>query len=111
MSYGASFRGVDGPRRIATCSLGYADGYRRSLGNRGTALVNARRVPVAGVVTMDMTMLDVTGAACEVGDVATFLGRDGDELLDVNADARTAEVSPYELLTGLRLRLPRIHRE
>lgn len=111
VSYGASYRGVGGPRRIATCSLGYADGYRRSLGNRGTALVNGRRVPVAGVVTMDMTMLDVTGAACEVGDVATFLGRDGDELLDVNAVARTADMSPYELLTGLRLRLPRIYRE
>jgi alanine racemase len=58
---------------------------------------------------MDMTMVDVTDVPCAVGDVATLLGRDGDELLDVNDVARTAEISPYELLVGLRLRLPRLY--
>lgn len=106
VSYSATYRAV-GTRRIATVAAGYADGYRRALSNRGTALVGGRRVPVAGLVTMDMTMLDVTGVPCAIGEVATLLGRDGDELLDVNEVARTAEISPYELLVGLRLRLPR----
>jgi alanine racemase len=110
VSYGASYRwhGEGGARgRVATLSLGYADGYRRAFGNRAFVLVRGRLAPVAGVVTMDMTMVDVTGASCEPGDVATLIGRDGDEELDVNRVARFAEMSPYELLTGLRQRLPR----
>jgi len=106
VSYGATYR-AHGPRRIATVACGYADGYRRSLGNRGEALVRGCRVPVAGVVTMDMTMLDVTDVACHVGDVATLIGDDGDQLLDVNHVARMADLSPYEVLVGLKLRVPR----
>lgn len=106
VSYSATYR-ASARRRIATLACGYADGYRRAFGNRGIALVNGRRAPVVGVVTMDMTMLDVTDVACEVGDVATLIGCDGDELLDMNEAARLAELSPYELLVGLRMRVPR----
>jgi alanine racemase len=56
-------------------------------------------------------MLEVTGAPCEVGDVATFIGRDHAELLDVTAVAASAELSPYELLVGLRLRAERMYLE
>lgn len=106
VSYSATYRAAE-RRRIATLACGYADGYRRAFGNRGVALVHGRRVPVAGVVTMDMTMIDVTGVPCAVGDVATLIGGDGDELLDVNHAARLAEISPYELLVGLKMRVPR----
>jgi alanine racemase len=109
VSYGGGYRAV-GPRRIATAAVGYGDGYRRSLSNVGTALVGGRRVPVAGLVTMDMTMLDVTDVDCAVGDVATFLGGDRDERLTVAGVARTGDLSPYELLTGLRLRVPHLYR-
>ena len=77
--------------------------------NRGFVLLRGRRVPVAGLVNMDMTMLDVTDVECAVGDAATLLGRDGDALLDVNQVSRDAELSPYELLVGLRLRVPRVY--
>jgi alanine racemase len=110
VSYAASYRAV-GRRRIATVACGYADGYRRALSNRGVALVRGRRVPVAGVVTMDMTMLDVTDVECEVGDVATLIGRDGDELLTVADVARAGELSPYEVLAGLRGRPERRYQE
>ena len=109
VSYDATYHAV-GPRRIATLAVGYADGYRRALSNRGTALVRGREVPVVGLVTMDMTMLDVTDVPCELGDVATLLGRDGDAELPVREVARVADLSPYELLTGLRARLPRHYR-
>jgi alanine racemase len=95
------------PRQIATIPLGYADGYRRGFGNRGVALVAGRRASVAGFVTMDMTMLDVTGISCYIGDVATLIGRDGREELTVSEVAKTGRLSPYELLTGLHSRLPR----
>jgi alanine racemase len=107
VSYDATYRAV-GERTIATLGIGYADGYPRSLSNRGCAELGGRRVPVAGVVTMDMTMVDVTGGACALGDVATVIG--GDAALDVAAVARAADMSPYELLTGLRGRISRVYR-
>jgi alanine racemase len=106
VSYLATYRAV-GRRRIATLPLGYADGYRRSLSNRATVLVKGRRAPIAGLVTMDMTMIDVTNVPCEVGDMVTLLGRDGDDLIDLAELAAVSGLSPYELLTGLRQRLPR----
>ena len=106
VSYDATFR-VERETQIATLPVGYADGYRRALGNRAHALIAGRRAPVAGVVTMDMIMLDVTGLDAHVGDVATLLGRDGAERIDVTELAELATASPYEILTGLNARLPR----
>ncbi|MDE3152376.1 MAG: alanine racemase [Gemmatimonadota bacterium] len=116
VSYGATWpppgsHPEDWPRRIATLPLGYADGYRRALGNRGWALLHGRRVPVAGAVTMDMTMLDVTDVPCHVGDVVTLMGADGGDVLTVQDVARFGHLSPYELLTELHSRLPRLYRE
>jgi alanine racemase len=106
VSYGGTWR-ADGPRRIATLSLGYADGYRRALSNHAEAIVRGRRAPVVGAVTMDMLMLDVTGAHCEIGDVATLVGADGDERITVADLAAAGDLNAYEILTGLHGRLPR----
>jgi alanine racemase len=65
---------------------------------------------VAGIVTMDMTMLDVTGVPCAIGDIATFIGRDGASLITVEDAAALGELSPYELLTGLGQRLEHSYR-
>jgi alanine racemase len=109
VSYGATWRARTA-RRIATVACGYADGLRRALGNTATALCHGHPVPIVGVVTMDMAMLDVTDVACGLGDTITFLGRSGDALRTVEVAAASGGLSPYELLTGLRLRLPRVHR-
>ncbi|MDQ2767969.1 MAG: alanine racemase [Gemmatimonadota bacterium] len=106
VSYDATFV-AQRETRIATLPIGYADGYRRSLGNHAYALVAGHRSPVVGVVTMDMTMLDVTGMNVSLGDVVTLTGRDGDELLDVATLAELAGASPYEMLTGFHARLAR----
>jgi alanine racemase len=106
VSYDATHR-VERDTRVATLPIGYADGYRRSLGNRAHVLVAGRRAPVVGVVTMDMTMLDVTGLHASIGDVVTLLGRDGAEQIDVAELAELANASPYEILTGLHARLHR----
>ena len=106
VSYNATYR-AEGRRRIATLAIGYADGYRRALSNAGTVLLNGRSAPVAGLVTMDMTMIDVTDVPCDLGDVATLIGRDGEAELEVATVAEVGKLSPYELLTGLRSRLPR----
>ncbi|MEO7458033.1 MAG: alanine racemase [Gemmatimonadaceae bacterium] len=106
VSYDATWR-AQGTRRIATVPVGYADGYRRGLSNRGFALLNGKRIPVAGRVTMDMTMFDVTDTEANLGDVVTLLGEDGGDVITVGELAGAGDISPYELLTGLRLRLPR----
>jgi alanine racemase len=106
VSYGATFR-VERAARIATLAVGYADGYPRSLGGRGSVLVGGTLAPVAGRITMDMTMIDVTTVRCEVGDVATLIGRAADTVLTVERVADDAGMSPYELLTGLRSRVER----
>lgn len=110
VSYGATWRAT-GTRRIATVPVGYADGYRRDLGNRGVALLGGQRIHVAGRVTMDMTMFDVTDTDAALGDVVTLLGRDGEDVVTVSELAELAALSPYELLTGLRTRLPHVHRD
>ena len=106
VSYDATWTSK-GSRRIATVPIGYADGYRRILGNKGIGLLRGKRVPVAGNVTMDMTMFDVTDVPCQIGDVLTFIGRDGEDEITVNDVAQFGGISPYEVLTSLRARLPR----
>jgi alanine racemase len=112
VSYGHTWQVPAGaPRRIATVNAGYADGVRRAFGNRTHALLRGQRVPLVGVVTMDMTMIDVTDMECAAGDVVTFLGRDGAETIDIATAARAAQLSPYEVLTGLRCRATRRYHE
>ncbi|HET7583381.1 MAG TPA: alanine racemase [Gemmatimonadaceae bacterium] len=110
VSYGAAYR-VQGERRIATLAIGYADGYARALGNHAHALLAGERVRVAGVVTMDMTMVDVTGHRCEPGDAVTLVGADGTEHLTLEDVCAAAALSPYEALTRLAGRLPRVYRD
>ena len=110
VSYDATLR-VERRTRIATLAIGYADGYPRSLGGVGSVLIRDTPAPVAGRVTMDMTMVDVTTVPCEVGEVATLIGRGGggNSLLTVERVAEAAKMSPYELLTGLRSRAERVY--
>lgn len=109
VSYDATWTAVRATR-VATVAAGYADGYRRSLGNAGTTLVNGHRANVVGTVTMDMTMIDVTDLPCELGDVVTLIGRDGDHAVSAVDVAAACRLSPYEILTGLRARPPRVYR-
>lgn len=108
VSYDATFR-VDRPARIATLAVGYADGYPRALSDVGSVLVSGALATVAGRVTMDMTMIDITTIKCAIGDTVTLIGRSGDTVLTVERVADDAGMSPYELLTGLRSRVERVY--
>ena len=109
VSYDATYR-AESRRRIATIPMGYADGYPRVLGNRGSALASDAIVPIVGVVTMDMIMLDVTDSACQPGDEVTLIGS-GDNGRSIGFDelATLAEMSYYEIMTGLGSRLERYY--
>ena len=111
VSYDATWT-ASKPSLIATVPLGYADGYPRNASNRGVSTVRGKIAPIAGRVTMDMTMLDVTGTGADVGDVATLIGDpvESGAPIDVASVAKFADMSPYELLTGLRNRIERIYK-
>jgi alanine racemase len=98
------------PTRIAVLPIGYADGYLRSLSNRGEVLVRGCRAPVVGRISMDHTTVDVTdvpGAA--TGDTVTLWGEDGGARLDVMEIGARAGTIGYELLSRVGSRVPRVH--
>ncbi|MBI5243569.1 MAG: alanine racemase [Elusimicrobia bacterium] len=115
ISYGGLYR----PRRhsrIATLPIGYADGLPRLIsipreGRPGAAvLVKGRRCPVAGALTMDMTMIDVSGVPeARVGDEAVLIGRSGAEEITANEMAVWARTISYEIVSGLQARVPRLY--
>lgn len=108
VSYGATWR-AQRPSRLATLAVGYGDGLKVALSNRGFALLGGRRVPIVGRVCMDVTLVDVTDAgAVDPGDVATLLGRDGEEEIGLAEMARLSDTIEYEILTGFTSRLPRV---
>jgi alanine racemase len=93
------------PTRIATCPVGYNDGYPYQLSGKGEAVVRGRRVPVVGSVTMDYIMLDLGDVEhAEVGDEVTLIG----EGIRVEELARKAGTIPYELTCRLGRRVGRI---
>jgi alanine racemase len=93
--------------RIATIRLGYADGFPRVLGNgRGQVRIKGRMYPTVGHVCMDMTMIDISGAD-DVGlDDEVLVFGIGRSIIDV---AKAADTIPYEIMTGISQRVPRIY--
>lgn len=108
LGYGATYR-AEVSERWATLSIGYGDGLPRSLGNRGSALVGGRRVPIIGRISMDLTVVDISDVSgVRVGDVVTLLGADGGEEITLDEVAELAGTISYEILTGFTRRLPRV---
>ncbi len=96
---------------VASVPVGYADGYMRSLTNRGEALVRGRRAKVAGAVCMDWIMLDVTDVpGVTVGDEVILLGSDSDgNCISAEELAEKAGTIPYEIFCGISKRVPRVY--
>ncbi|MDH5379317.1 MAG: bifunctional UDP-N-acetylmuramoyl-tripeptide:D-alanyl-D-alanine ligase/alanine racemase [Cyclobacteriaceae bacterium] len=93
-------------RKIATLAVGYADGFRRALGNgNGKVLIQGKEVPIIGNVCMDMCMADVTGLDVKVGDEVTLFGQG----LPIEKFSRRLETIPYEVLTGISERVKRVY--
>jgi alanine racemase len=96
--------------RLAVIPIGYGDGYLRVLSNRGEALVGGRRAPIVGRVSMDLVILDVTDiSGCRMTDEVVLLGRQGNETISAVDLAERAGTIPYEILSGLGPRIPRVY--
>lgn len=111
VSYGHRFV-AERPSRIATVSIGYADGYNRLLSGQGEVLLGGRRVPVIGRVCMDWIMLDVTDMdAVQVGDEVTLLGADSfGNVIPAEEWADKIGTINYEVFCGISQRVPRIYK-
>jgi alanine racemase len=111
IGYGAIWRA---PRRsrVATVSIGYADGVSRARANRGHLLVRGHRAPLVGMVSMDAITLDVSAVpGVQVGDVATLIGEDGEEQITAEEVAEWSDTISYEVLTAIGPRVERHYSE
>lgn len=107
VGYGATYR-KDRPGRIATVAVGYADGWLRSLSNRGSAAIAGQQVPVVGRISMDLMTLDVSGLDPQLtrpGSYAELIGAGR----DVDTVAAEAGTIGYEVLTALGRRYHRVY--
>jgi alanine racemase len=96
--------------RIGVLAAGYGDGIHRSLGNRGSVLLRGKLAPIVGIVSMDVTMIDVTDVAgVEIGDVATIYGTDGTHQYLASLVARSVGTVTSDLLCAVSQRVPRVY--
>ncbi len=96
------------PTKIASLTIGYADGYSRLLSSKADVLINGERARVIGRVCMDQTMIDVSDIDVKVGDVATLFGTDGNETITADDLADIYGTIGYEIVCGISKRVPRI---
>jgi alanine racemase len=109
VSYGLTWRALK-PSRVALIPVGYADGWRRGLGNQGEVLIRGVRCPMVGRVCMDQFLVDVTEVPGVIeGDIATLIGTDGRQDIPANEVAQKADTIAWDVLASLQARLPRIY--
>jgi alanine racemase len=108
ISYGSTWA-PDRQTRVVTLPLGYADGYSRALSNRAEVLIGDQRLPVVGRVCMDQTMVDLGSGTAYNGDTAVLVGETAADRITVEDLARWAGTIPYEILTSVSARVPRVH--
>ncbi|MBR4286300.1 MAG: alanine racemase [Clostridia bacterium] len=109
VSYGHTYF-TDRPTRIATVCIGYADGYSRSLSNKGRVLINGKYAPVIGRVCMDQLMVDVTALNdVSVGDAVVLLGTDGENSITAEDIAELTDTINYEVVCQFQKRVTILH--
>lgn len=103
---------ADEDRKIATLSIGYADGYPRSLSNKGYVLINGKKANIVGNICMDQLMVDCTDIEdVKRGDIVTMIGTDGDESIRVEDLSAISGRFNYEFVCGITKRIPRNYYE
>ncbi len=108
VGYGHTFT-ADDETRIALLPVGYADGLNRLLSNRGHVLVRGQEAPIAGRVSMDQTMVNVTGIfGVAIGDEVVLMGSQDAESIDAWDFADLTESIPWEVLCAISARVPRV---
>lgn len=108
VSYGGTWQS-DHQVRTVTVPVGYGDGYFRALSNRSQVLIDGRRYPVVGAVCMDQLVVNIEWDSAYVGDEVVLLGEQGDGAIACEDLAAWAGTIPYEVLTNINTRVPRVY--
>jgi alanine racemase len=108
VSYGSTWRS-DHRVRLVTVPVGYGDGYFRSLSSRAEVVLRGRRHPVVGRVCMDQVMVNIEWGEAWNGDEVVLVGEQGGASVTVEELAEWAGTIPYEVLTAINARVPRIY--
>jgi alanine racemase len=109
LGYGGTYV-TKAPARIAVLPVGYADGLNRQISAHGRVIVGEHYAPIVGLISMDLTLADVTGlAGVSVGDEVILLGSSDGLSVDAREHAELAHTSPYEILCNISKRVPRRH--
>jgi len=108
LGYGGRFV-TERDSTIAVLPIGYHDGFRRSFSGRVRVLLRGKEVPVVGAVSMDLTLVDASGAGAQNGDRVVCLGSEGGNRITAWDLARAADTIPYEILCGIGSRVPRVY--
>ena len=108
VSYGSTWQ-ADHPVRIITLPVGYGDGYFRSLSNRTRVIIRGRKYPQVGRVCMDQMMVNIEADSAFNGDEVTLIGESNSEAVTAQDLADWAGTIPYEILTNINTRVPRVY--
>jgi alanine racemase len=110
VSYGRT-RKLSRDSTVAVLCAGYGDGIPRSVSNKASVLIRGVRCPVLGRVTMDQTVVDVTGVeGVSSGDEVVLVGRQAGDEISVVEFSRWADTIPWETLCSVTKRVPRVYR-
>ena len=108
VSYGSTWK-TDHDTRVVTVPVGYGDGYFRALSNRAEILLRGRRYPQVGTICMDQMMVDIEQDSAFNGDEVILAGFDGQgNAVRLEELAQWAGTIPYEILTNINTRVPRV---
>ncbi len=108
VGYGSTWQ-ADHPVRVVTIPVGYGDGYFRALSNAAEIIVRGRKYPVVGRVCMDQVMVNIEWDTAYNGDEVVLLGEAGGEAITCEDLAEWAGTIPYEVLTNINTRVPRVY--
>jgi len=108
VSYGSTWQS-DHPVRVVTVPVGYGDGYFRALSNTAHVIIRGQRYPVVGRVCMDQIMVNLEWGSAYNGDEVVLIGAGGDERVTCEDLAEWAGTIPYEILTNINTRVPRVY--
>jgi alanine racemase len=108
VSYGSTWQS-DHPVRVVTIPVGYGDGYFRSLSNRSCVIIRGKQYPVIGRICMDQMMVNIEWDSAYNNDEVLLLGQSGDATITCQHLADWAGTIPYEILTNINTRVPRIY--
>ena len=109
ISYGGCYTATR-ETKVATLPVGYADGYRRGLTDKGHVLIRGSKAPIIGRICMDQMMVDVTDIPdVQIGDHAVLIGRSGGEQITADDLAQLTGTLNYEIICGISRRTPRVY--